>query len=103
MDKTTMTVSSQSFFAKKCALMAMTMTALTVNANPVDTGLGFAANGNSLAFCSFESNTQMQQDNIYLFPKKKNLRERYKRISQSNWFNSTYNGKTLGEILTIEE
>ena len=54
-----MTVSSQSFFAKKCALMAMTMTALTVNANPVDTGLGFAANGNSLAFCSFESNTQM--------------------------------------------
>ena len=35
-----MTVSSQSFFAKKCALMAMTMTALTVNANPVDTGLG---------------------------------------------------------------
>ncbi len=40
-----MTVSSQSFFVKKCALMAMTMTALTVNANPVDTGLGFAANG----------------------------------------------------------
>lgn len=68
-----MTVSSQSFFAKKCALMAMTMTALTVNANPVDTGLGFAANGNSLAFCSFESNTQMQQDNIYCFLKRRIL------------------------------
>ena len=49
-----MTVSSQSFFAKKCALMAMTMTALTVNANPVDTGLGFAANGNSLAFVALK-------------------------------------------------
>ena len=96
MDKTTMTKSSQSFYA----FMAMTMTALSVNANASDLNSDFTANACSFAYTSDEP---ILQDKIYLFPKKKNLRERYKRLSQSKWFKKTYNGKTLGEIITVEE
>lgn len=102
MDKTTMTKSSQSFYA----FMAMTMTALSVNANASELNSDFTANACSFAYTSSASSASDEpilQDKIYLFPKKKNLRERYKRLSQSKWFKKTYNGKTLGEIITVEE
>lgn len=99
MDKTTMTKSSQSFYA----FMAMTMTALSVNANACELNSDFTANACSFAYTSSASDEPILQDKIYLFPKKKNLRERYKRLSQSKWFKKTYKGKTLGEIITVEE
>lgn len=101
-----MTASSQSFFlAKKSALMAMTMTALTitVNVNADDMSRSVTSNGNFLAYTNSASVTPISQDKVYLFPKKKNFRARYRRLSKSEWFKNTYNGKTLGEILTVEE
>lgn len=99
MDKTTMTKSSQSVYA----FMAMTMTALSVNANACELNSGFTANAYSFAYTSSASDEPISQDKIYLFPKKKSFRDRYKRLSQSKWFKETYNGKTLGEIITVEE
>lgn len=99
MDKTTMTRSSQSVYA----LMAMTMTALSVNANAHDLSHGLTASANPFVWTSSASETSISQDGAYVFPKKKNFRERYKRISQSKWFGNTYRGKTLGEIMTVEE
>ena len=46
MDKTTMTKSSQSFYA----FMAMTMTALSVNANASELNSDFTANACSFAY-----------------------------------------------------
>lgn len=94
-----MTKSSQSVYA----LMAMTMTALSVNANASNLNHSLTANAYSFAYASSASETPILQDKTYLFPKKKNFRERYKRLSQSKWFKKTYNGKTLGEIITVEE
>jgi hypothetical protein len=34
---------------------------------------------------------------------KKNFRERYKKISQSNWFKKTHLGMSIGEVITIDE
>lgn len=94
-----MTKSSQSFYA----LMAMTMTAFNVNANVGDFTHGLTANANSFAYIGSACETSIPQDKTYLFPKKKNFRERYKRLSQSKWFRNTYSGKTLGEVMAVEE
>lgn len=99
MDKTTMTKSSQSVYA----LMAMTMTALSVNANAGNLSHSLSANEYSFAFANSASETSISQGTTYVFPKKKNYRDRYKRLSQSKWFENTYLGKTLGEIMTVEE
>lgn len=40
---------------------------------------------------------------IYSFPTKKNFRDRYKRIAQSDWFKNTHCGMSIGEIEAIEE
>lgn len=94
-----MTKSSQSVYA----FMAMTMTALSVNANASGLSSDFTANAYSFAYTNSASDEPILQDKIYLFPKKRNFRERYKRLSQSKWFKKTYSGKTLGEIITVEE
>lgn len=67
MDKTTMTKSSQSFYA----FMAMTMTALSVNANASELNSDFTANACSFAYTSSASDEPILQDKIYLFPKKR--------------------------------
>lgn len=104
MDRLTITASSQNFYlAKRYTLMAMTMTALTVNANTGTLGQSSTQSGNILVYSNDTSVTPILQDKTYFFSKKKNFRERYKRISQSKWFKNTYNGKTLGEIMTVEE
>lgn len=69
MDKTTMTKSSQSFYA----FMAMTMTALSVNANASELNSDFTANACSFAYTSSASDEPILQDKIYLFPKKRIL------------------------------
>lgn len=103
MDRMTMTTSSQSFFlAKSSALMAMT--ALTINTNIGDLIFhNLTSNGNMLAYTSSASMTSSSQDKVYLFPKTRNFRERYRRLSHSKWFENTYHGKTLGEIAIVEE
>ena len=104
MDRFTTTASSQNFFlAKRYTLMAMTMTALTVSANTGTFSQSSTQSGNMLVYSNYTGVTPILQDKAYWFPKKKNFRERYKRISQSKWFKNTYNGKTLGEIMTVEE
>ena len=34
---------------------------------------------------------------------KKDFRERYKRISKSEWFKKAYDGKSIGEVIPIVE
>lgn len=104
MDGITMTSSSQSFWAtKRSALMVMTMTALTVNANTGNLSQSLTPNGNSLPHVSYPSVIPVSQERVYKFPKKKDFRARYSRLAKSEWFKNIYNGKTLGEIITVEE
>ena len=36
-------------------------------------------------------------------PEKKDYRERYKRIAESEWFKKAYHNKSIGEIIPIED
>lgn len=42
-------------------------------------------------------------DKTYSFTKKKNFRDRYKKIAQSEWFKNTHSGMSVGEVMVIEE
>lgn len=105
MDKSTMTTSSQNYLlTKRGALMAMSLTtALTINANSNYDCNPQMTDGKVLAYNVMSNENTTSPDNIYVLPEKKNFRERYKRISQTKWFQRTYENKTLGEIITIEE
>ena len=105
MDKSTMTISSQNFLtAKRGAIMAMTLTtALTMNANNYEDNQLLMTDGETLAYNQVICENTATQNKTYVLPQKKNFRERYKRISQTKWFKRTYKGKTLGEIITVEE
>ena len=89
--------SSQGFYA------LVAVTALSVSANAGNLDWGLTAGVNSFAYTNHVCETSILQDRIYVFPKKKDFRERYKRLSQSKWFRNIYSGKSLGEIMTIEE
>lgn len=42
-------------------------------------------------------------DLVMSFPRKKDYRERYKRIANSAFYKSAYNNRSLGEVTIIED
>ena len=79
------------------------MSAFVANTNATNLDNSLSANGNYLSITSSACDIQKMPDATYYLPQKKDYRDRYKRLSKSKWFKNTYQGKSLGEIITIEE
>lgn len=105
MDKSKMTISSQNFLTvKRGEFTAKTLTnALTMNANNYEDNQLLMTDGKTLAYNQVICENTATQNKTYVLPQKKNFRKRYKRISQTKWFKGTYNGKTLGEKIDIDD
>lgn len=103
METDTMTISSQSFWLNKHGVFALSIvSAFSVNSKAQD--LSEVTMGSCFAVITELSSTEtFNTDKIYSFPTKKNFRERYKRIAQSEWFKKTHSSMSIGEIMTIEE
>lgn len=48
-----------------------------------------------------DTRTLVKQEDVVIDNRKKNYRERYRRISNGHWFNKHYNNKSLGEVSEI--
>ncbi len=100
----TMTNSCQSFWLNKCGIFALSL-ASTFSVNT------FAQE--SIEVISYDNCFSLQTelnstetfcvDKIYSFSTKKDYRERYKKIAQSEWFKKTHLEMSIGEIMTVEE
>ena len=99
-----MTNSSQSFWSNKYGVFAVTLTsAFSVNAFAQESIEEVSVDSRILI--QTELNYTATQDTVktYSFSAKKNFRDRYKRIAQSEWFKKTHSGMSIGEVMTIEE
>lgn len=101
----TMTNSSQNFwFLNKYGLLAVSLaSAVSVNASVQKSIEGISADSCISIQTGLNNTVTFGADKTYSFPTKKNFRDRYKRIAQSEWFEKTHSGMSIGEIITIEE
>lgn len=49
----------------------------------------------------YGTNTFVIQDEVKIEKRKRNYRERYRRIAKSSWFNQHYNNRSLGVVEDI--
>lgn len=103
MDKSKMTISSQNFLIVKRGEFTAKLTVSTMNANNYEDNQLLMTDGKTLAYNQVICENAVTQNKTYILPQKKNFRKRCKRISQTKWFNGTYNGKTLGEKIDIDD
>ena len=100
----TRTHSTQSFWNKRYGLFAISLaSAFSVNS----TAQGMTESLSVDSFVSIQAELNYTEtlgtNKVYSFPAKKYLRERYRRIAQSEWFKKTHSGMSIGEVMTIEE
>ena len=99
----TSSVSSKSFWLNKYGILTVSLvSAFSANAMPVDC-TEVPTMEESISIQAELYTETFGTDKTYSFQTKKNFRERYKRISQSEWFKKTHSGMSIGEIMTIEE
>lgn len=101
----TMTKSCQNFWSGKHCVFALSLaSAFSVNAIVHESTANIPAD-NSCVFIQQRMNYMetFGTDKTYSFTKKKNFRDRYKRIAQSEWFKNTHSGMSVGEVMAIEE
>lgn len=100
----TTTVSCQSFWLNKYGILTVSLaSAFSVNATPKESADSFTAVSSISIQMEMRYAETLGTDKTYTFSTKKNFRERYKRIAQSEWFKKTHSGMSIGEIMTIEE
>lgn len=100
----TTTVSSQSFWLNKYGILTMSLaSAFSVNAMPKDSTDSYTADNSIAIRAELRKAETLGTDKTYTFLTKKNFRERYKKIAQSEWFKKTHSGMSIGEIMTIDE
>lgn len=100
----TKTNSSQGFGLNKYGVFAMSLaTVFSVNAIAQDsTEIPTVCNGIAMQ-TTIDYKETVGINKTYSFPTKKNFRDRYRRIAQSDWFKKTHSGMSIGEVMTIEE
>lgn len=100
----TTTVSSQSFWPNKYSILTMSLaSALSVNAMYKDSTNSFTADNSITIQTELRNAETLGTDKTYSFLTKKNFRERYKIIAQSEWFKKTHSGMSIGETMAIDE
>lgn len=98
----TTTNSCQNFRSGKyCAFAVSLVSALSVNAIVHES----TENSTYSVVTQIETNytATLGTDKTYSSFKKKNFRDRYKKIAQSEWFKNTHSGMSIGEVMAIEE
>ena len=100
----TTTISSQKFWLNKYGILTVSLaSAFSVNAMPKESADFFTADSGISIQMEMKYTETLCTDKTYTFSTKKNFRERYKRIAQSEWFKKTHSGMSIVEIMTIEE
>lgn len=99
-----MTNSSQSFWPNKYGIFAISLaSAFSVNAFAQESTEDVSVDSRISIQTELNYTATLDTDKTYSFSTKKNFRDRYKRIAQSEWFKKTHSGMSIGEIMTIEE
>ena len=99
-----MTNSSQSFWLNKYGVFALSLaSAFSVNAFAQESTEDISADSCIPVQTELNYTETPGTDKTYSFSTKKNFRDRYKRIAQSEWFKKTHSGMSIGEIIAIEE
>lgn len=100
----TMTNSCQSFWLNRYGIFAVSLaSAFSANALAQETWGGFSDDSLVSIQLEYNQTETLSSDKTYSFYSRKNFRERYKKISQSEWFKKTHFGMNIGEVMTIEE
>lgn len=100
----TMTNSIQFLGSNKYGIFALTLaSAFSVNVLAKESVDVNSADSSNLIRTELNFTETFSIDNTYSFSAKKNFRDRYKRIAQSDWFKKTHSGMSVGEVMTIEE
>lgn len=99
-----MTNSSQSFWLNKYGIFAVSLaSAFSVNAFAQESKENISADSSILIQKVLNYTETLGTYKTYSYSKKKNFRDRYKRIAQSEWFKKTHSGMSIGEVMAIEE
>lgn len=100
----TTSVSSQSFWLNKYGILTLSFaSAFSVNAMPKDSTDSITIVSSITIQAEQRYTETVDKYKTYTFSTKKNFRERYKRIAQSEWFKRTHSGMSIGEVMLIEE
>lgn len=100
----TMSNSCQSFWLNKCGIFAVSFaSAFSANALAQERWDGFSDDSQVSIQSDYSYTETLGSDKTYSFYIRKNFRERYKKISRSEWFKKTHLGMNLGEVMTIED
>ena len=100
----TRTNGSQYFWLNRHSVLAMSfVSALSVNATPQEPKTAITVDSGISIQIERKHFDTLGTDKVYVFTQKKNFRERYRRISKSEWFKRTHSGMSIGDVIFIEE
>ena len=96
-------MNTNAFNLRNVALAAIVTTCSTsINVNAENVSNTLLNRINQVELGDWDTGYQIKQEEKLVFPPRKDLKNRYRRITKADWFQKAYHDMSVGDVISIE-